>query len=398
MKYTFHYQAIDASGQIINGRLEASGADEVASQLLKVGLTPKLIEMAEAFAVSSERLRISRSDFGVLTDHVSDLVSAQLPLSAGLRAIAEEHASGHLREAILRLANEIDRGKSLVEALRSIDAPSDFELLFNTGIEPQKIDQLLQSYLVQTKAMRDLHRSILGALLYPAILIGLGLSVILALLIGLAPAFIKIFNDFGTELPGLTMLFINMSTLLNDDWIVILFGIVLFAIAAWTIPKRLIPAPLGNQILYRIPIIGPMFQWSALSRLCHRLALLIENRIPMPDALQAAGDATCSSYYSEVTRNLAIAVISGKDLAQSAKAMRSFPPSLSQALGWSAPQSTMAESLRAMGDMYEARSRMQATWMIAIIEPVAITFTAVTVGMFVLAMFMPLIKLLNDLS
>ena len=214
MKSTFHYQAIDASGQIMTGRMQADGADEVATLLLKCGLTPKLIEMTEVPAVPSERPRISPADFGALTDHVSDLVMARLPLSAGLRAIAEEHASGHLRESLLSLATEIDRGKTLIEALRSINAPSDFGMLFDAGIDSQKINQLLHSYLAQTKAMRDLHQSILGAMLYPAILIGSGVIVILALLIGLAPGFTKIFNDFGTELPGITLMFIKLSMLL----------------------------------------------------------------------------------------------------------------------------------------------------------------------------------------
>ena len=315
MKSTFHYQAIDASCQIVKGRMEADGIDDVAWQLARVGLTPKLIEMIEALPVPSERLTISPANFSVLTGHVSDLVTAQLPLSAGLRAIAEEHASGQLREAILKLASEIDRGKSLVEALKSINAPGDLGVLLNTGLDSQKMDQLLNSYLAQAQVIRDLQRSIFGAMLYPAILLGTALSLILALLIGLAPGFTTIFDDFGTELPGMTLLFINLSQLLRFHGVQICFGLAAIALAAWIIAKWLIPASVKCRIVYRIPVIGPMIEWATLSRLCHRLALLIENRIPMPDALQAAGDATRSAYYSEVTRSLAIAVIAGKDLA-----------------------------------------------------------------------------------
>ena len=398
MKSTFHYQAIDASGQIVQGRMEAEGIDDVASQLLRVGLMPKRIEMMESPPVPADRLPISPADFGILTGHISDLVTAQLPLSGGLRAIAEEHASGHLREAILKLASELDRGKSLAEALKSINAPSDLGVLLNAGLDSQRMDQILNSYLAQAQVMRDLHRATFGAMLYPAILLGTALTLILALLIGLAPGFTKIFNDFGTELPGMTLMFVNLSQLLTSHGIELFFGLAVAVLAGWFIAKWLVPDSIKCQIVYRIPVIGPMIHWADLSRLCQRLALLIENRIPMPDALQAAGDATRSAYYSEVTRNLAIAVISGKDLAQSAKAMHSFPPSLIQALGWSAPQTTLAESLHAVGDMYEARSRMQSAWLIAIVEPIVTSATGLIVGAFVIAMFMPLIKLLNDLS
>lgn len=398
MKSIFHYQAIDASGQIVQGRMEADGIDDVASQLLRVGLTPKRIEITEAPPVSSDRLTISPADFGVLTGHVSDLVTAQLPLSGGLRAIADEHASGHLREALLKLASELDRGKSLAEALKSINAPSDLGVLLNAGIGSHKMDQILNSYLAQTQVIQDLHRTTFGAMLYPAILLGSALTLILALLIGLAPGFTKIFNDFGTELPGMTLMFVNLSELLTSHGVEIVLGFAAVLFAGWIIAKWWVSASIKCQIVYRLPVIGPMIQWAALSRLCHRLALLIENRIPMPDALQVAGDATRSAYYSEVTRNLAIAVISGKDLAQSAKAMHSFPPSLIQALSWSAPQTTLTESLHAVGEMYEARARMQSTWLIAIIEPIVTTATGLVVGAFVIAMFMPLIKLLNDLS
>jgi type II secretory pathway component PulF len=236
------------------------------------------------------------------------------------------------------------------------------------------------------------------SLAYPIALLAILFALLGFMNLAIVPKFTRIFEDFGTELPWLTRFVTGASNSLLyywPAWLAALLGIPLAVYAA----VRTFGGPGGPQGVWRsIPIVGQGFRWASLSNFCQLLATLMELEVPLPQAIRAAADMNDDYSLGQRAHQAALAIEKGQSPRQAVSQPGHWLSELGAAFYWADRGGDFVESLRASGEVFNARSRVQTNLLMYLFEPVVLVTLAVTVGAIILALFMPLIKLLNDLS
>jgi type IV pilus assembly protein PilC len=236
------------------------------------------------------------------------------------------------------------------------------------------------------------------ALTYPVAVAGAAVLLNVAILITVVPQFKRIFEDFGTSLPGMTLVLIGASDLIMAYGLycgVLLLLLALTLLIALRTPGAL---PLRAAVLTAIPGIGKMYLLTCLAQFSRMLALLVRCDCPLPLALSLAASTSQNAWLEARCRMLASELERGESLAHTARYVRGIPHEMRQIFRWSERKRTFPEALEAAADMFDSRASLQSNVIGPILEPFVIVMTGLTVGFIVMCLFMPLIKLLNDLS
>ncbi|HEY4261559.1 MAG TPA: type II secretion system F family protein [Schlesneria sp.] len=402
---------------------------------------------------NSDPLPISRDDADVILEQADLALQAGAPLAVGLRAMAAEvqvpiallipvvleltliaivilvHAiwlqyftqaalccgllgiqiafvwiysyvrASRSRAGLLTMAHRLEAGEPLPQVLailKSHISPLILTLL-DRGLELGRFDTVLHWAAEQGRRRRNLHWTLGFALTYPMFLLGVGFLTGSFLLIGIVPGFRKIFDDFGTELPVLTKVIIEVSSFLVNSWPWILGFLLLVSIAV-----GIAASVAGNWLVTRkwspfIPVIGPLFHLETLSEFCNLMAIFVECQMPIPKSLRLASRATHDQWLQSACDNLATDIERGHASDTSALIV-GIPVAVSQLIREGSSSESMAEALRGVGDLYSTRAEVNSKLVTVIAEPFIIIVTAIGIGTTVAALFLPLVKLLNDLS
>lgn len=395
----FRYEATDRTGLARAGTVSAGTMRQAIDELTEQGWHVRRVipirgeerplDVTEFLAPLSEPAAANVA--GLL----ADAVRSELPLEPALRAAAEDARRAE-RRVLLRIADDIVRGTPSDEAfVRAGDAlPSPLLALILAGLESGELAALLSRYLTLTRQRAEARRPLLLSLAYPAALfVGVSL-VLLAAFIFIIPQFRKIFDDFGSELPWLTRAVLFVSEFLLSFWGPLLLFLTFFGLmfaAYWFLMRR------RGLSLTSLPGFDVFIRTADWGQFCGLLGLLIESRQPLPQALRlAAASATTLR-----VRTAVLLVADDVEIGMTpweAALPRTIPGPVRQVFRWAHQPDVFAEALAGLAELYSRRARISAGLIGFIIEPFVLTFLAVTVGVVVLALFLPLIQLLNDLS
>lgn len=386
----YEYTADDADGQPTSGRLDAESVDAARQELAARGWTLRTLQPLRA----ADELAEFPAEPGAAA------ARSPLALLAGIRALAAELPARSGRAAIVELAERLERGEPAPTAVAAVESrlPRPLRSLVQQGVDRGRLAGLVEFYLEYARQSADLRRAIWQALAYPLVLGVCLLSIGGFLLVGIVPLFTHIFEDFDTELPGLTLALVSFSRACQQHGLVLLLTFAGLAATVW-LTARLLGGRLGVQHLLRsIPLLGAIWRSASLSGFCQMLATLVEARVPLPAALQAAADATDDYRLAQGARRAALSVIQGVEPAAAVVQSRLLPRELAAVFRWTSRPDDFVESLRAAGEIYGARSRVYSNSLTFLLEPALVFLLAIGVGLVVIALFLPLVKLLNDLS
>jgi len=399
----FRFTAVDQSGKTVSETIDAADREAAAQQLSLRGLTDVVlgkIDITGNGKTHEAPVELADSDFTDLAHGIADITAAGKPLSGGLRALAEETPSPRLRRGLLRVADQLDQGQPVNEALSSrvVGIPGHLTGLVEAGVKAGCLDRVLQSSLDYSLRSNALRRSVKLKLAYPVILTLLAMALITFLLVFIVPNFRKIYEDFDTELPGSTVLLLGATDLLTNFGLPILVVIAIIVCVSWLVIRMGMGPAAARRAFCKIPLFGSILRLSALMEYCHLLAVLLESRMPLPDALRYSAGGVHDADLAEASLKLSAAVSAGQPFAWTASSMSQFPSIFCQFAKWGERHHAYPEALHAVGDIFEGRARVKASLVGWILEPFVIVGIGTSVGSVVLALFIPLIQLLNDLS
>lgn len=330
------------------------------------------------------------------------VVAGRLPLSllTNLRALSEDLTPKRLRSVLAELSDRVERGEPMTVAFSAVRdrLPTGLAALFDVGLARGRVDLLLGSYLDHARRLSDLRRSIWMSLSYPVVLGLLVASVGLLLPLFIVPVFKSIFEDFGTELPWLTQVIVQLSDFLRSRGVWVLLGLGVFITVWWVTLRALGGEALPQRAFRSIPCIGRVFRWASLAGFTETLAILVDMQAPLPVALRMAGQTTDDLTLADRATRLADELDQGRPLEDLSDRFGLLGRELGGVMRWAGKPQLFVDALRSSGEIFAARSRVElhlAAWMF---EPFALFFVAVSAGVILLSMFLPLIKLLNDLS
>jgi type IV pilus assembly protein PilC len=425
----FNYTAMDAKGKEISGSLEAESVTAAGSRVREMGCFPTNITeagqekakrkgspaaSAPATAKSGKgglgqieikfltRTTVKSKVLTAFTRQLATLIDAGLPLLRGLRVLYKQERDPVLKRTSEALAESVEGGSTFSEALAQ--HPKVFSKLFVNMVRAGEAGGVLDVTLMrladfQEKAQK-IKNKVISAMVYPAVVMFVAVGIMTFLLVYIVPEFKKIFADLleGKPLPTLTLFVIGISNLIKNNFLIVI-GVVAAAVVSiqliGKIPKGRF---LFDKIKLSIPVFGQLVRRVAIARFSRTLGTLISSGVPILQALnivkETAGNAVIAAAIGKVHE----AVKEGERIVQPLEACGVFPPMVVSMVDVGEETGALPDMLMKVADVYDDEVDNAVGALTSLLEPIMIVFLAVIVGTIVIAMFMPLIEVITQLS
>jgi type II secretory pathway component PulF len=332
-----------------------------------------------------------------LGSQIAALAKAGLPLGAGLRAMAAE-LPRRTRAALEKMADQVDQGVPLEQALQAKAAllPGRLRAVVAAASQSGRLVQTLEPMLALERSSLEVRRRVWLALAYPSVLLVLliGLHVLFSFFV--VPEIGRILFGFNTSLPAFTQVLLALYSPGASLMLVVLAGMALATGVLLAATKDQVG---GSQtFLYRVPVVGPLWRFQGLARLCRVLGLLLELEIPVAEALRQAAEATAEADLRKACRAMADRVERGEPLADALARSRRFPPRMEPLARWGERNSALPEALRAAAEMFEGQVVVQGDFLETMLLPLTCLLIVTQVLLFVAGLLVPLLILVRALA
>jgi type IV pilus assembly protein PilC len=416
---TFQYAAKDSSGKTVQGTIQAESRTEAVTQLRGRDLIVlKMEEGGKGFlrrekpkagtaqpsrgllSFGSSRPRASKAELTIFTRQLSTMISAGISLLEGLEVLTAQAETPGMKATCEKLASELRGGSDLSAAMQT--CPKVFNQLYismvTAGEASGQMDIILERLAEYVEASEELKREIRSAMTYPVISLVLVLSITMFLMIGVVPGFKEVFDGLGAELPGLTLTVLAMSDWLRTRWYVAI-GLVFFGAVAFVMAKRTDKGKLiFDHMLLRIPVFGTLARKVALARFSRTFATLVRSGVPIMGTLEIVADTAGNRVVADAVRNSRESVRSGNMLSEPLSKSKVFPPMVVRMIAIGEKSGALESLLEKIAQFYDSQVKATIKSLTSLIEPLLICFMGGIVGVVILAVFLPILNLIGQLS
>lgn len=341
--------------------------------------------------------RIPLEDLCIFTQQLASMLEAGLPLVSALEALQDQVENPVFQIIIRDVRIDISSGTLFSESVRKF--PKAFPNLFVSMVEAGEasggLSQILGKVAVYFEASVNLSKKVTGAMVYPSVVIGVSICLVGVLLVFVIPVFAEMFSSFGKELPAPTQFLINLSNYLGPGLGVVHILVGGFLINfSWTkftnTPKGRV---VNDQIIFRIPVIGPLSQKICLSRFCRTYAILIRSGVPILRALEIVASASGNTYVEDATKNIMRHISQGGQLSECVAEIPYFPPVVKHMAKAGEQTGNVDGMLTKVSDFYDAEIETVVESLTQLMEPIMIVVLGSIIGFIVMAMFLPIFNL-----
>jgi type IV pilus assembly protein PilC len=402
---TFAFKALDLAGAPTKGEMEAGDKQAVAAQLRSKGLIVTDIEElvpANAGDILARFRRVKADDLVIATRQLSTMVNSGMSLLRALYVIEEQTENDKLREIWIDVRKDVEAGLALSDALRK--HPDVFNDLYVAMVEAGETGGILDSTLVRVAEQLEkdaaLRRQIKAAMVYPAMIASFAFIVLFALVAFLVPVFEKIFNDFGGDLPAITKFTVFLSHLATERFYVLFGGMfaVVWAFRTWknTESGRM----QWDRLKLKFPMkIGDIVQKVALARFSRTFSGLISAGVPMLEAIDITGKTAGNKVIEKAMQEVRESVKKGGSLtAPMIEVPEAFPVMVTQMIGVGEETGALETMMTKVADFYEEQVAAAVKALTSILEPIMIVVVGAIVGFIVIAMYLPMFKVYDQIK
>jgi type IV pilus assembly protein PilC len=415
----FTYIAVDPRGLELRGTLEVSDPKEALRRVKEMGLFPtRIFEGASQKRAWSRMNRGQRSAIGgrtrsvltigrrvkagslmVFTRQLATLIEAGMPLLRGLRILHEQEENPRLKEIIGELASRIEEGSQLAEAIATY--PKVFNGLYLNMVKAGELGGALDVTLRRLadfleKAAR-IKGKIKAALFYPAAVLVVSVVIMGILMEYVIPRFKEVFDGLlgGMALPAFTRFVFGCSDAVKHHAFSVLVLVAGLTGVAWFSLQTQFGRKSFDYAKLKMPLLGPLFRKSAISRFSRTLGTLIANGVPILQALNIVKETAGNLVVRNVVSQIHDAVKEGETMAPRLKASGVFPVMVAGMVDVGEQTGALPEMLLKVADNYDEEIDNAANAMNSLLEPILIVLLAVIVGSIVIAMFLPILHLIS---
>ena len=398
----------DRQGKEKNLRLKASDLASAKRSLRQRGIIPvslssdttKSEKVRRGLNLSLEKVPAVK-DKAVFASQMAALVSAGVPIVRSLEILAEQQKLPMFKRALLRISKDVNQGSSLGAALRRW--PKVFDNLSVAMVEAGEAGGVLEEVLKRlAKLLEDnakLQNQIRGALGYPVTVLVIAIGVFLGMTIFLIPTFAGIFEDLGAELPAFTQLMVDLSALLRSSFSLLLFGSLLLLI--WLI-KRAYSTKVGRRridgLTLKLPLFGDLIRKTATAQFCRTFSSLTRAGVPILMALDIVRDTVGNRVLSEAIEASKNEVQQGGTLSLALQRRKVFPTMAVSMLVIGEESGGVDAMLSKVADFYEDEIAATVKAMTAMLEPAMIVIVGGIVGSILLAMYLPMFSVFDNIK
>ncbi|HUE18065.1 MAG TPA: type II secretion system F family protein, partial [Planctomycetaceae bacterium] len=334
------------------------------------------------------------------TRQLSTLQDAGLPILRSLRILEGQSKPGPLKNSLIGVIEDIESGSTLSEAMGK--QPKAFDNLYvnmvKAGEAGGALEIILQRLAEFKERSQSLKRKVQGAMIYPVAVITVATGIVGFIMYWIIPKFKKIFQDFGIELPGITITLIWVS-----DWVVNYFYLIpAIPLVFWLMLKIIRKNKTGEYVVdwiwLKVPILGKIIEKSIVARTARTLGTLISSGVPILEALIIARDTAGNAVFRRAFDNIYAAIREGESMAIPLKEAHIVDDMVVNMVDVGEETGALDTMLYKIADVYDEEVSVLVEGLINLLEPIMVVILGLIVGFIVIALFMPLIKLLNSLS
>ena len=401
----YAYKAIDpALGRPIEGEIEADNKMGVTEHLRAKGLVVLQIDEQKNTDVGDmfERFKkVKAKSLVVFTRQLSTMIDSGMSLLRALYILEEQTDDEVLKGVVSEVREDIEAGSGFGDALAK--HPDTFNDLFVAMVRAGEAGGILEDTLrrVATQLEKDesLRRQVKAAMMYPAVIMAFAFIVLIALLTFLVPVFAEIFADLGSELPMITKVTVSLSNAIKQYWFVLIFAppAIIFAFKKWKASDS--GYRIWHKFLLRVPFkIGDIIHKVALARWSRSFASLTSAGVPILQCIEVAGQTAGNNEIHLAMADVATSVETGGTVAAPLKASPVFPAMVGHMIASGEETGALDQMLGKVADFYEDEVDAAVKALTSILEPVMIMLVGGIVGFIVIAMYMPMFKIYNEVQ
>lgn len=404
---TFAFRAMDTAGTATAGEIEADSKGQVAEQLRQRGLIVLDVnEKSSPINVEDFFSRWKTTDMrelAVFSRQFATLIASGMPMLRTLSTLEEQSQDELICEAAGGLRDDVEAGSSLEQAMER--HPKVFDRLYRAmvraGEQSGRLDEALDRIAFQVEKSDALRRQVKSALMYPALVFGFAVVVLVIIVMFVIPIFANIFKELGEEhpeeasgLPPPTQLCVSASNILTGYWFILLPGLALgfWAFFRWKKTER--GKEIWQRFTLRLPFkIGDVIQKVALARWSRTFSASVSSGVPMLQSIQLTGQTAGNVVIEKAMDDVYASVKRGGTLAGPIQQNAIFPPMVGHMVSVGEESGQLEHMLSKVADFYEAEVDAKVKALTALIEPIMIVFVGGMVGFIVISMYLPLFSI-----
>src|SRR5580765_3552826 len=420
----YNYVAMDSHGKETKGTLEVASQNEAIGRVKEMGLFPtKIVEVEKVREKADKKAKaaagkkkagsininipglsgkVKSKVLTVFTRQLATLVDAGLPLLRGLRVLEKQERNATLKGIIAELALSIEGGSTFSEGLAQ--HPKVFNRLFVNMVKAGELGGVLEVVLNRLSEFMEKAQKIKGkviaAMFYPVAVLVVATAILMILMVKVVPSFKSVFEGMleGSQLPAFTRLVLGISDMIKDHIVytmgILLVLVVIFNLFVRTKFGRLV----WDKFKLKMPVIGPVVSKVAISRFTRTLGTLISSGVPILQALTIVKETAGNVIVSDAVSSVHESVKEGETITAPLEASNVFPPMVISMVDVGEQTGALPEMLMKIADTYDDEVDNAVSAMTSLLEPIMIVILAVIVGSIVIALFLPLISLIDNLG
>ena len=422
---TFTFEAMNSSGQEVKDDIEAASSEEAIQKIRAKGYFPTKVKekaakkgaakkkssgaTAEEVQSLTPKRKMPFSIGGVpqkqlvaFTRQLSTLQDAGLPILRSLQILESQQKPGLFKAIVGGVADDVEGGSSLSESMAHY--PKAFDKLFVNMIHAGELGGVLDIILNRLADFMEkaakLKKKIIGAMIYPLVVIIIAVGIVTMIMIFVIPKFAKIFEDFHLKLPAITQILVDFS-----HWMAVEYGwaYVLFSPVAIIVLWRLIRMTefgkyYTDVLLINIPIIGQIISKGSIARFTRTLGTLIAAGVPILDAINITRETSGNEVYARALQKVHDAIREGESMADPLRATKVCDALVVNMVDVGEETGDLDKMLMKVADNYDSDVDVLVGSLISVLEPVMVVVLGVIVGFIVVALFMPMISLIQGMT
>jgi type IV pilus assembly protein PilC len=414
----YTYEAMNSSGQEVKDEIEAGTSDEAIAKIRNKGFFPtKIKEKAQKKSARKQKEAaqtgptrkmplaiggVPKKQLVAFTRQLSTLQDAGLPILRSLQILEQQQKPGLLKAIIGGVADEVEGGGTLSDAMSKY--PKAFDKLYVNMIAAGEaggvLDLILSRLADFMEKAQKLKKKVIGAMIYPAVVISIAVGIVSMIMIFVIPKFEDIFRDFGTKLPTVTVILLRISR-----WFANEYGwayVIAFPVVFWLMIKLAKLSEGGKYavdvIKLKIPILGAILGKTSIARFTRTLGTLISAGVPILDAINITKETCGNEVYSRALGKVHDAIREGESFADPLRATKVCDAIVVNMVDVGEETGDLDKMLMKIADNYDSDVDVMVSSLISILEPVMVVILGFIVGFIVIALFAPMVTLIQTVS
>ncbi len=424
----FTYTAMDAKGSEKSGALDAETQNVAVNKLREMGLFPTNVIEADVKkdtkvgplgkrgtgrAAGAGGLNINLSalwggsgvktkTLALFTRQLATLVDAGLPLLRGLSVLMRQERNPVLKSIIADLSASVESGSTFSEAL--FHHPRVFDKLYINMVKAGEVGGVLEVVLNRLSQFMEkaekIKSKVKAAMVYPIVVLIIAIAILSFLMIKIVPQFETIFTEMlnGASLPEFTQFVLNLSRAMKDHALSMLIGAVVFFIIIKIVGRTQMGRLILDKLKMRMPVVGDLVRKTSIARFTRTLGTLVSSGVPILQSLLIVKEASGNRVVADAVGKIHDSVKEGESIVQPLEASGIFPPMVVSMVDVGESTGALPDMLMKIADNYEEEVDNAVSAMVSLLEPLMIIFLAVVVGSIVIALFLPMIKIITTLG